>query len=94
MAWYELDRRVLGSKLPDERRRQLPKRSIIAQGLHPHPGPMAMECGFDDPEGPGWDKVEEMEDLRKHAMRMRETCLITWKALTKVAAREWDRRWQ
>ena len=50
---------MFGSKLPDERRRLLPKRSIISQGLHPHPGPVAKECGFDDPEGPGWDEVEE-----------------------------------
>ena len=46
---------------------QLPKRGIIAQGLHPHPGPGTRGCGFDDPEGPGWDEDEEethREDAR------------------------------
>ena len=48
---------ALVSKLPDERRRQLPKRAIIAQGLHPGPGTGVND--FDNPEGPDWDEVEE-----------------------------------
>ena len=45
-----------GSKLPDERRRQLPKRTIITHGLHPHPGPSAVANDFNDPEGPSWEE--------------------------------------
>ena len=47
-------------KLPDERRRSPPRRAIIAQGLHPHPGPTCQDCGFDDSEGPEWDESDEV----------------------------------
>ena len=47
----------MNSKLPDERRRQLPKRTIIAHGLHPHPGPGTTVNDFDDPEGPSWEEM-------------------------------------
>ena len=43
-----------------KRRRSPPRRAIIVQGLHPHPGPTCRDCGFDDSEGPEWDESDEV----------------------------------
>ena len=59
-------RRIFG-KLPDERRRRRPRESIVAQGLHPHPGTATHGCGVDDPDGlegdaVSWDGAESDDD--------------------------------
>ena len=54
--WLELQEMVHRCKLPDERKRQSPIRAIVAQGLHPHPGPGSVQHDFDDPEGTSWEE--------------------------------------
>ena len=69
--WHESRKMVLRGKLPDERRRQPPERAIIAQGLHPHPGPSSGLHDFDDLEGPEWEEdVEEVSPtMRERSVR-------------------------
>ena len=63
-------------KLPDEKRRQPPKNRIIAQGLHPHPGPAMVDCGFDDAEGPDWEEeVDEAVQEKGQAKTIMEAGL-------------------
>ena len=49
-------------KLPNERRRWLPKQSIFTQGLHLNPGPTSYDYGYNDSDGQEWLEEEEEEE--------------------------------